>query len=286
MRPPPPLGPSFFARWTSRIALFSVGLLLIALLLHRLLSLPTTIALNLAAVAFAGAAVSILLAIAAAVGVWRTGRPGTSRIVFGTVVSFGLLAWPLIFLPRYERLPKINDVTTDTANPPPFVALARLRGPGTNAPLYPRDKFASLQHAAYPDIKPIEINRSVDEAYELAADAIRRLKMEIVSQEPPDLELGRPGILEAVDRTLILGFYDDVAIRVIGDEEKARIDVRSASRFGRHDLGRNAERVRQVLKEIVMRLESVVPAARAKVEKPKVIKEERRRSRRSRRRRR
>jgi len=62
--------------------------------------------------------------------------------------------------------------------------------------------------------------------------------------------------------------------------------VRSASRFGRHDLGRNAERVRQVLKEIVMRLESVVPAARAKVEKPKVIKEERRRSRRSRRRRR
>ena len=286
MRPPPPLGPSIFARWTSRIALFSVGLLLIALLLHRLLSLPTTIALNLAAVAFAGAAVSILLAIAAAVGVWRTGRPGTSRIVFGTVVSFGLLAWPLVFLPRYERLPKINDVTTDTANPPPFVALARLRGPGTNAALYPGDKFASLQHAAYPDIKPIEINRSVDEAYELAADAIRRLKMEIISQEPPDLELGRPGILEAVDRTLILGFYDDVAIRVTGDEEKARIDVRSASRFGRHDLGRNADRVRQVLKEIVVRLESVVPAARAKVEKPKVIKEERRRSRRSRRRRR
>ncbi len=286
MRPPPPLGPSIFARWTSRIALFSVGLLVIAMLLHRLLSLPTTIAINLAAVAFVGAAVSILLAIAAAVGVWRTGRPGTSRIVFGTVVSLGLLGWPLVFLPSYERLPKINDVTTDAANPPPFVALARLRGPGANTPLYPRDKFASLQHAAYPDIKPIDINRSADEAYELAADAIRRLKMEIVSQEPPDLEAGRPGMLEAVDRTLILGFYDDVAIRVSGDDERARIDVRSASRFGRHDLGRNAERVRQVLKEIVVRLESVVPAARAKVEKPKVIKEERQRSRRSRRRRR
>jgi uncharacterized protein (DUF1499 family) len=286
MRSPPPLGPSVFARWTSRIALFSVGLLLIAMLLHRLVSLPTTIALNLAAVAFAGATVSILFAIAAAVGVWRTGRPGTSRIVFGTVLSLGLLLWPLIFLPSYERLPKLNDVTTDTVNPPAFVTLARLRGPGTNAPTYPRDRFAQAQQEAYPDIKPIQINRSADEAFELAADAIRRLKMEIVSQQPPDLEAGRPGTLEAVDRTLILGFYDDVAIRVVGDEDRARIDVRSASRFGRHDLGRNADRVRQILKEVVVRLESVVPAARAKAEKPKVVKEEQRRSRRSRRRRR
>jgi hypothetical protein len=72
MRSPPPLGPSVFARWTSRIALFAVGLLAIALLLHRLVSLPSTIALTLVAVAFAGAALSILLAIAAAVGVWRS----------------------------------------------------------------------------------------------------------------------------------------------------------------------------------------------------------------------
>jgi len=286
MRPPPPLGPSIFARWTSRIALFSVGVLATAMLLHRLLSLPTTIALNLAAVAFAGAALSILLAIAAAIGVWRTGRPGTSRIVFGTVVSFGLLSWPLVFLPSYERLPRINDVTTDASAPPAFVTLAKLRGPGANPPNYPGAGFARAQSAAYPDIKPIEINRSVDEAYELAADAIRRLKMEIVRQEAPDLETGRPGMLEVVDRTLILGFYDDVAIRVAGNDEQARIDVRSASRYGRHDIGRNADRVRQILKEIVVRLESVVPAARAKVVKRKKVKEERRRSRRSRRRRR
>jgi uncharacterized protein (DUF1499 family) len=286
MRSPPPLGPSVFARWTSRIALFAVGLLAIALLLHRLVSLPTTIALNLVAVAFAGAALSILLAIAAAVGVWRTGRPGTSRIVFGTVVSLGILLWPLVFLPSYQRLPKLNDVTTDTSNPPAFVSLARLRVPGANPVAYAGDRFAAAQHEAYPDIKPIEINRSVDEAYELAADAVRRLKMEIVSQEPPDMDSGRPGTLEAVDRTLILGFYDDVAIRVRGDEEQARIDVRSASRFGRHDLGRNADRVRQILKEVVVRMESVVPAVRAKAEKPKDVKEERPRNRRSRRRRR
>ena len=72
-----------------------------------------------------------------------------------------------------------------------------------------------------------------------------------------------------------------------GDDEHARIDVRSASRYGRHDLGRNADRVRQILKEIVVRMESVVPAVRTK-EKPKAeaaVKEEQRRRRRSRRRR-
>ncbi len=286
MRPPPPLGPSIFARWTSRIALFSVGVLVTAMLLHRLLSLPTPVALNLAAVAFAGAALSILLAIAAAIGVWRTGRPGTSRIVFGTVVSLGLLLWPVIFLPSYERLPKINDVTTDPTSPPPFVTLARLRGPGTNPAAYPGAAFAQAQAAAYPDIKPIEINRSADEAFELAVDAIRRLKMDIVRQEGPDLDAGRPGGIEAVDRTMVLGFYDDIVLRVAGDEEHARIDVRSASRYGAHDLGRNADRVRQILKQIVVRMELVVPAAHAKPAKPKVVKEERRRSRRLRRRRR
>jgi uncharacterized protein (DUF1499 family) len=288
MRPPPPLGPSIFARWTSRIALFSVGVLATAIALHRLFSLPTPIALNLAGVAFAGAALSLLLALAAAVGVWRTGRPGTSRIVLGILVSLGLLLWPLVYLPQYESLPRINDITTDPSNPPAFVALAKLRAPGANPVAYPGAAFAKAQAEAYPDIKPIEVNRSADEVFELVTDAIRRLKMDIARQQPPDLDAGRPGTLEVADRTLLLGFYDDVAIRVAGNDEHARVDVRSASRYGRHDLGRNAERVRQILRQIVVRLESVLPAARARKEaKPTAeVKEEPRRSRRSRRRRR
>jgi len=292
MRAPPPLGPSFFARWTSRIALFSVGVLATGILLHRLFSLPTPVAFNLAGVAFAGAVLSLLLALAAIIGIWRTGRPGTSRIVFAVLVSLGLLLWPLIYLPNYEGLPAINDITTDPASPPAFVALATKRGTGANPVAYPGAAFAQAQVAAYPDIKPIEINRSVDEAFELTSDAIRRLKMHVVRQQAPNLETGSPGELEIADRTLLLGFYDDVAIRVAGNEEHARIDIRSASRYGRHDLGRNADRIRQILKEIVVRLESVVPAARvtkpkakAKPEVKKAPRHHRRRLRRRRRRR-
>jgi uncharacterized protein (DUF1499 family) len=286
MRAPATPGPSFFARWTSRIALFSVGVLLTAMLLHRLLALPTPVAFNLAAVAFAGAALSLVLAVLATIEIWRSGRPGTSRIVFGTVVALALLLWPTVFLPSYERLPAINDVTTDPASPPTFVEAPKLRGPEANSTKYPRAEFAQAQLAAYPDIKPIRIDRSADDAFEIASDAVRRLKYDVVRQEGPDLNEGRPGMIEIVDRTLILGFYDDAVIRVSGDGKQSRIDVRSASRYGRHDLGRNAERVREILKEIVVRMESVVPAARTRRAEPENVSEERPRSRRARRRRR
>jgi uncharacterized protein (DUF1499 family) len=285
MRPPPPLGQSFFARWTSRIAVFSVVVLATAILLHRLFGLPSPVAFNLAGLAFAGAGLSLLFAVFATIGIWRTGRPGTPRIVLAIVVSLGLLAWPLIFFPRYATLPKINDITTDTNTPPDFVAIAKLRGPGANPIAYRGAAIAKMQSAAYPDIKPIELTRTVDEAFEVATDAVRHLKLNVVGQDAPDPKSGRPGTIEIVDRSLILGIYDDIVIRVSGDEERSRIDVRSASRYGSFDLGTNAEHVRQLLKDIVVRMESVIPSEHSKAtSKAKDdVKEEQQRNRRPRR---
>ena len=60
---------------------------------------------------------------------------------------------------------------------------------------------------------------------------------------------------------LIVGFRDDVVIRIYGDEQSAQIDVRSASRYGQHDFGHNASRIRTILHELRTKLESTVPAA-------------------------
>ena len=49
--------------------------------------------------------------------------------------------------------------------------------------------------------------------------------------------------IEAVARTPILGFRDDVVVRIRPDPDGARIDIRSTSRYGRHDFGTNAARV-------------------------------------------
>lgn len=247
------------ARWTTRIAIFSLGLAASTVFLHRLFAMPTPIALNLFKLAFAGAALALVLALVAAARIWRTGEPGSARVLAGVVLGAGLLGWPLSQVPAVATLPAIYDLTTNPLDPPPFEVLGEKRGPGANGASYPGEAFAKAQAGAYPDIRALEIDRSSAEAFGLATDALRtKLFMTIVREQPP--ESGRPGYIEAEDQTLVLGFRDDVAIRVEGDGERARIDVRSASRYGRHDLGRNAERMRRILKELVVRLEETVPA--------------------------
>ena len=253
------LKPSRPAMWTSRVALFSTGLLLTAVVLHRLFWMPTPVALNLFKVGFAGAALSVLLSLAALTVIWRRGTPGMSRVMFALVVSLSIFAWPASLLPAYLSLPQINDVSTDTRSPPPFptLALARKDSAG-NSLSYPK-VFADPQSKAYPDIAPFLVDRSVDETYELVVATLQRMKMQITHEELPNPRSGQAGVVEATDRTMILGFVDDVVIRVSGDQRRSRVDIRSASRYGRHDLGRNALRVRSIVKELATRIEATVP---------------------------
>ena len=124
--------------------MFAVVLVAAAVVLHRLLGMPTPVALNLIKVAFAGAILALVLAVLAAARIWRTGEPeppGSAAVI----AALGLLGWPLVYAPTVAILPEINDVTTDTAAPPPFVALAAQRQPGANSPLYPGDAVRQAQ---------------------------------------------------------------------------------------------------------------------------------------------
>ena len=134
---------------------------------------------------------------------------------------------------------------------------------GANPVAYPAERFAKLQFAAYPDLTTVTVERSSEEVFDLVMSAMgdQHLKMNIVRQEPPTSKPVKAGYIEAEDRTLIIGFYDDIVVRVEGDEKRARLDVRSASRYGRHDFGRNADRVRSILREFVAALERNVPTA-------------------------
>lgn len=250
--------PALFSSWSPRIALFSGALIVMAILLHRLLGMPTPLALNLFMVAFALAALALLLGAVAIGDVWRRGADGGGWAVIGMLVAGAVFCWPLAFVPAYINLPQINDATTDLASPPSFVALAKDRENAgvSNAALYPGKRFAELQKSAYPDLRPLYVNRSLDDTYELALEALKRLRFQIVAETAPRQR--QAGLIEAVDRTMVIGFYDDVIVRVDSDGGRARVDVRSASRFGQHDLGRNSSRVRRVLAEMQARIDASV----------------------------
>jgi uncharacterized protein (DUF1499 family) len=179
-------------------------------------------------------------------------------VVVGVVVGGGILCWPLSVVPKLRALPEINDLTTDVADPPAFKVLAVQRPPGANPARYPGVATASAQKAFYTELQPLVLNRSAEEAFDLSRQALRRLRMVIVNEEPVGTIKSGEGLIEAYDRTLVLGFYDDVAVRVTAQGRAARIDIRSASRYGRHDLGRNAQRIRDILNEIVARADTSV----------------------------
>lgn len=272
------------SRWATRAALFAFGLLVSAAFLFRLFGMPTPVAYNLVLLAMATSVLSIASALVAAVIIWQTGRPGTARVLFAVSLSIALLSVPLLYLMWVRDYPRLNDITTDFENPPAFSAVAKLRGAGDNRTDYNRARLADEQARAYPDIKPMRIERASDEAYGLVVDAVKRLKMEIVREDAPDPDAGTPGEIEAVDRTLIMGLYEDIAIRVSGDGESARVDIRSASRFGRADMGHNAEGIRELIKEIQARVDATMPTAqdvredkRAKQEKAAGPRSDRRR---------
>lgn len=254
--------PHFLAVWCARIAGFSASLVLSSLFLHRLFSIPTPVALNLLKLSVLGGLLAIALGILAGIDSWRTGSRGISRIASGGLLALIVVAWPLLVLPQVNAYPELNDISTDLNTPPPFRALAASRQPGANRPEYPGAVFADKQRQAFPDLKPLLINRSVAEAYEISVDAIRRTGMKIVDEAPPGEGATAKGFIEAYDRTLVWGFYDDIVVRVIGNSRTAQIDIRSASRYGRHDLGRNATRTRALLRELVARLEATVSSPR------------------------
>ncbi len=58
-------------------------------------------------------------------------------------------------------------------------------------------------------------------------------------------------MIEAVATSPLMRFRDDVLIRLTRTSEvETRIDIRSASRLGKHDLGANARRVLALIEAI------------------------------------
>jgi len=239
--------PSPWAVWSSRLALFglAVGLLSGVVLATGFLEFGPALATLGAALAFA--AVAILFAFAAFVSIWRQGSSGLGRALAGLFLGVLLLAYPAYLAQRAYKLPAINDISTDTANPPRFVALAPQRPADHVA--YPGGTTAARQQAAYPDIVPLQLDLPVRSAYDVALGVIQAHKWPIANAQPP-AGPRRDASIETTARSLVLGFREDIVIRIAPAGSGSRIDLRSASRIPAPDLGTNAARLRGLLDEI------------------------------------
>jgi Protein of unknown function (DUF1499) len=188
---------------------------------------------------------SLAAIVVSLLGAVRT-RPGRPRrgfvlsilgLMIGLVVVVVLLEW----VETARQVPPIHDLTTDTENPPAFVAILPLRAGAPNSAEYGGPKIAALQHAGYPNLRPEVLEVPPDQVYRQALEAAREMGWEIVASNPNE------GRIEATDTTFWFGFKDDIVVRITPVQGGSRIDVRSVSRVGRSDVGTNAKRIQKYL---------------------------------------
>lgn len=158
------------------------------------------------------------------------------------VAALALVSTPLQMQQTGRSVPPIHDITTDTANPPVFEALASARRAAPNAVGYPGDSAASQQQRAYPDLGPLTLDMPLARALAAAEATARDQGWEIASVND--------NRIEATATTRWFGFKDDVVIRLTEVPEGVQVDMRSASRLGKSDLGTNAARIQTYLEAL------------------------------------
>ncbi len=281
------------AKWARRIALFFLQLLILTVILHRFAGLGTPAAVNLIVVSVVGLWIAVIIALVSLIRIWFGGQSGAAQD-FGAIVLGGIgLALPVLFLSKAVLLPPLNDIQTTPAASLQFTVLGDNRPADANPWTAANAEQAELQAEAYGDIGPMLLERSAPEVFTMVNEAVDRLGWTVVVNETP----GESGVgrIEATDRTMIMGYTDDIVIRVKGDDAHALIDVRSVSRYGRHDFGDNADRIRAFYGEVTTALEkgekTVLEQTAPKTEevvvqpKPETVKKKKVRRRRARRRR-
>ncbi len=174
-------------------------------------------------------------------------RVGAFAAFAGIVAGALTFGVPWMALQEARRVPPIHDISTDTLDPPRFVALLAVRRAAPNGADYAGEAVAAEQRKAYPDIVPLSYAAPAPVAFARAENASRALGWTIVEADPQALRI------EATDQTPFFGFKDDVVIRITPLGEASRVDVRSMSRVGRSDLGANARRIRAFFKELARR---------------------------------
>ena len=239
---------SRLAIWARRLAVFSLPVVMLAIIIERAGLLEIEPVLATFAAALAMAVIAILMALVALVSVWRHGIEGLGAAITAILIGIALLAYPAYLGTKALRLPAIADVTTDPIDPPRFETIGRLRSREANPVAYAGLYAAELQKSAYPDIGPLDTEVNAQAAYDATMAIIAKRRWQVINTHPP--QPGRDGYVEAVARTPIMGFRDDVAVRIRALRQGAGIDVRSASRYGRHDFGTNAARIRTLLEQI------------------------------------
>ncbi|MBH0055849.1 DUF1499 domain-containing protein [Pseudoalteromonas sp. SWXJZ94C] len=163
-----------------------------------------------------------------------------TAVIFSAIA----IAMPLNMMNTAKSVPPIHDISTDLVNPPEFIAIAPLRADASNPVEYAGEETAVQQRKAYPELATLNFAQSKTDLVKATEQAVQNLGWELVNTDISK------GIVEATETTAWFGFKDDVVVRINDEGSERFVDIRSKSRVGRSDLGKNAERIHTLINEL------------------------------------
>lgn len=242
------------AIWSRRLAWFGLTVLVIALALFR--REPSIPGLAPIAGAYAIVAVALALALIAFIRIWQAGHRGVGMASGAFLLCLAMLAPAAYAAFRYATLPPGGDVSTDIEDPPSFsrsTAALKARA-GHVPPDMPADQ-RKLQRRAYPKAVSIVLEVPAEAGFAAAQRAATALRWQVVEAIRPGGRTGA-GRIEAIATNRLTGLVADITIRIRPRADGSRIDIRSASRLGLHDLGENARRIAAFTEEVEVQMET------------------------------
>ena len=191
-------------------------------------------------------AVAIVLALIQVIFMRKTiSWPVTGIAVLCAAVAIFM---PLSMMNKAKSVPPIHDITTDLVNPPKFVAILALRANASNPAAYQGEEIASQQREAYPELQTQKYSQTTEQVFDAALAAVKHMGLNVVTADKT------LGLIEAYDTTTWFGFVDDVVIRIQSAEQTTMLDARSKSRVGMSDIGKNAERLNDLITGVAKNL--------------------------------
>ncbi len=222
-----------------RIGAIAIPFLVVSVACHYFDLFSTEVLLVLFVIGFFMGAAAIVLAAMAVVDLWNNGGKGFDNSFLGAVYGAIVLTPLFIATLGLYLFPPLNDVSTDMSEPPALVA-----GNSIDDEIGQDKQF--MQKASYPDIVPRRFRLPPPELHNAVSSVASGMGWKVIYELPAEFP-DESSYLLMEARMPYFSLKDDVAIRIRPDMVGALLDIRSASRFGSHDFGTNARRIRGFL---------------------------------------
>lgn len=226
---------SKWAIWARRIGSLALPLAIIPVFLHRERLILSSDFAIIETVALIVAGLAMFLALGAFVRLWITGDQGWGKATAGFLLGllclapFGAVAY---FAARY---PSTADISTDPDKPPGIVS---------QLPAHQPVDYEAVA-AVFPNAQDRNYPIGAPQMFAIVAGLVDERGWEPRARREPQTPLAE-GQVNAVAMTL-LGWREEVAIRISGVPQGSVVAMRSAALHPGHDLGENGRRIEEFL---------------------------------------